>query len=133
MLPRNFLFVRLKVEEAIRSGSEVTARRATLEIVDQWASDVIAAHVNTSRFPLQVQAEFTVAATRVEFGILGGSPKHSPEVSEWVFECNWLMNDRVRYWAKIAARFVRIADGHDRPTPPQTCPPSRSGFSPTPP
>ena len=103
--PRDFLNVRLRVENEIRRGCERSAREAAIRVVDEWAADVVGAHIGTSRFPLRAQAEFVVAATQFYFGMLGGGRNQSPEVSKWVSECNLLMNDRLRYWAERSKRF----------------------------
>jgi hypothetical protein len=105
MSPRDFLFVRIKIEDEMRLGCEAHARRAAVDLVDEWATDVIAAHINTSRFPLQVQAEFTVAASKFYFGIIGGGLNQPPDVERWVRECNWIMKDRVRFWAAKSEHF----------------------------
>ena len=103
--PRDFLNVRLRVENEIRRGCESNAREASVRVVDEWAAEVVGAHIGTSRFPLQAQAEFAVAAAQFYFGMLGGGRNQPPEVSQWVSECNLLMNDRLRYWVEISARF----------------------------
>ena len=103
--PRDFLFVREKIEAVIRRGIERDARLAAFSIVDDWAASVIAAHLGTTRFPVQVIAEFTTAETTRFFGVLGAAHNQPAEVSKWVSECNWLMEGRLREWASKSVQF----------------------------
>lgn len=99
------MFVRKKIEEVIRRGIERDARLAAISIVDDWAASVIAAHLGTTRFPVQVIAEFTAAEATRFFGVLGAAHNQPAEVSKWVSECNLLMADRLRDWASKSVRF----------------------------
>ena len=105
MLPRNIFFVHEKIERAIRMGCKQNARIAATTVVDEWAAEVVAAHISTSRFPLQARAEFQVAASANYFGILGMARHQPPETSKWISECNFLMRDRLRFWADKSQRF----------------------------
>ena len=105
MPPRHFLLVRNNVEAVIRRGVERDARLAAVSIVDDWAASVIAAHLGTTRLPIQVIGEFAAAEATSFFGILGAARDQPAEVSRWVFECNCLMNDRLHFWALRSLRF----------------------------
>ena len=108
MLSRNVHFVHEKIEKVIRTGCEQDARASALTVVDDRAAEVIAAHISTSRFPLQARAEFQTAASISYFGILGWAQNQPPETSKWVSECNSLMRNRLRFWADKSQRFKAV-------------------------
>ena len=105
---------------AIRHGNENDAKLAVVTIMDEWAADVIVAHLGTRRFPLQVLATFTKAERTGFMGILGDARGQPPEVLRWVLDCNRLMADRLRYWADRSASFQPVAvqsrNGYERPS-----------------
>jgi hypothetical protein len=114
MNSRNFLLVRIEVEKVIRRWCDEDARHAAVALVDTWAAEVIIAHVGTHRFPLGPLAEFTAAASASYFGMLGGGRNQPPEVTGWVVDCNRLMCDRLRFWAKQSGRFRRMPSPNRR-------------------
>ncbi len=109
-----FFFVRLAVEEILKRGQKEEAHRAAFVLVDAWAKDVIAAHIGSARFPLQAKMVLAAAAHPPYHRRLGMGRNQTPEVLEWVLKCNALFNDRVRFWADIAARFKKVVPNIDQ-------------------
>ena len=98
---RHFLTVREKVEEAIWKLPEQEARAAALALVDDWAGRVMEAHIGSERFGLRSGAEFHVALTTPYFGALAAGPSGPP----WAHQVEWLMRDRLRFWAERSSHF----------------------------
>lgn len=98
--PRDFIFVRQMVEDVIRAGSEEDARKAATCFVDEWAAEVVNAHIGKSSFRIRAQAEIIAACTTPHFGLLGSGPN----APEWVGQVNHLMNDRLKYWMERSGR-----------------------------
>ena len=81
-----------------------------MDKVDDWDECVIASHLNSKSFPSTPRAIIISASMESYFGIIGVKFDDSPEVMKWVFECDHLMRDRLKWWADIALRF------RDRPS-----------------
>ena len=98
MLPKDFFWVRERIEKAIKELPLDQAHRSALGLVDGWAAEIIRGNLSRADFGLRIQAEFTVAHTTSHFGILGAARQGAPEV-------NHAMRDRLRFWFERSSRF----------------------------